>query len=154
MKENTLYEEMTRNCCEWEKAKQERKARKQEIINMKGWDSPELSAWYEEDKAAAFPYTSGQMKAYWAVKNSLELDELEMKDSCWDSEWHDFIDTLRKMGIRQFTVTTNSTGLMEDLFGYVREGCVLLGLHTITKQTDLWGQERTEEIKGILLEIR
>ena len=153
MKTNKTYEEMTETGRTWEKARQERNARKQEIIDTMGWDSEELKAWYEEDKAAVFPYTSGEMKAYWAVKNSLELDELEMNDSCWDNEWHDFISTLRKMGISRFTVTTQSTSLMNDLYGYVAEGCTILGLHTITKKRDRWGNQETEEAKGILLEI-
>ena len=149
MKMNSTYEEMTRVCTDWQKAKDERKARKQELINTLGWDSEELKAWYEEDKAAAFPYSSGMMKAYWAFKNSLELDELEMSDSCWDNEWHDFVVTLRKMGITHFTVTTQSTGLMNDLYGYINEGCTMLGLHTITKKAYRWGGEETEEVKGI-----
>ena len=153
MKTNVCYEEMTKTCCEWQAAKDERKARKQAIINTKGWDSEELNAWYEEDKAAVFPYTSGEMKAYWAFKNSLELDELEMSDSCWDNEWHDFIETLRKMGIAHFTVTTNSSGLMDDLFGYQNEGCTMLGLHTIDKCENCWGRDETKKVKGILFEI-
>ena len=153
MKINAQYEEMTQTCCAWEAAKQERKARKQEIIDTKGWDSEELKAWYEEDKAAAFPYTSGEMKAYWAFKNSLELPELEMNDSCWDNEWHDFIETLRKMGITHFTVTTQSTGLMNDLYGYTYEGCTMLGLHTLEKKSDRWGTEEIEKVRGILFEI-
>ena len=154
MKINAHYEEMTKACRAWEAAKQERKARKQEIINTKGWDSEELKAWDEEDKAAAFPYSSGEMKAYWAFKNSMGLDELEMSDSCWDNEWHDFIETLRKMGITHFTVTTQSTGLMGDLYGYQNEGCAMKELHSITKQSNRWGVEGTEEIKGVLFEIR
>ena len=153
MKMNSTYEEMTQTCRAWQAAKDERKARKQEIINTLGWDSEELKAWYEEDKAAAFPYSSGEMKAYWAFKNSLELDELEMADSAWDNEWHDFIETLRKMGITHFTVTTQSTGLMNDLYGYTNEGCTMLGLHTIEKKSDRWGTEEIEKVRGILFKI-
>ena len=153
MKTNACYEEMTQTCRAWQAAKDERKARKQEIINTLGWDSEELKAWYEEDKAAAFPYTSGEMKAYWAFKNSLELDELEMADSCWENEWQDFVTTLRKMGISHFTVTTQSTGLMGDLYGYQNEGCTMLGLHTIEKHENRWGSEDIEKVKGILFEI-
>ena len=93
------------------------------------------------------------MKAYWAFKNSLELDELEMADSAWDNEWHDFIETLRKMGITHFTVTTQSTGLMNDLYGYTNEGCTMLGLHTIEKKSDRWGTDEIEKVRGILFEI-
>lgn len=153
MKINTYYEEMTETCKAWQAAKDERKARKQEIINTLGWDSEELKAWYAEDEAAKFPYTSGEMKAYWAFKNSLELEELEMNDSCWDNEWHDFIATLRKMGITHFTTTTQSTGLMNDLYGYVNEGCTMLGLHAISKKSNRWGTDEVENVRGILFQI-
>ena len=152
-KENAYFAELDRIARDFEQRHEAHKKLKQQIIDTKGWDSEELKAWYEEDKAAAFPYTSGEMKAYWAFKNSLELDELEMSDSCWDNEWHDFVETLRKMGIAHFTVTTNSSGLMDDLFGYQNEGCTMLGLHTIDKCENRWGRDETKKVKGILFEI-
>ena len=150
---NAYFLNLKRIGHEYEEARVERRARKQQIIDTLGWESEELKAWYEEDKAAAFPYSSGEMKAYWAFKNSLELNELEMADSAWDNEWHDFIETLRKMGITHFTVTTQSTGLMNDLYGYTNEGCTMLGLHTIEKKSDRWGTEEIEKVRGILFEI-
>ena len=42
MKMNSTDEEMTKTCYAWQAAKDERKARKQEIINTLGWDSEEL----------------------------------------------------------------------------------------------------------------
>ena len=50
---NTYFEEMKRIGYAWEEARAERKNRKQQIIDTLGWDSEELKAWYEEDKAAA-----------------------------------------------------------------------------------------------------
>ena len=76
------------------------------------------------------------MKAYWVFKNRRENNnnEFEMSDFCFDKEYADFVATLRKLGITRFTVTTNSTGLMSDLYGYTEQGCTMIGLHQITKR--------------------
>ena len=60
---NSYFEEMKRIGYAWEEARVERKNRKQQIIYTLGWDSEELKAWYEEDKAAAFPFPQGASKA-------------------------------------------------------------------------------------------
>ena len=72
-----------------------------------------------------------------------------MDDFTWDRERHDFIDTLRKAAIQTLVVTNQSTGLMEDLHGYAAEGCEMLGLCTITKKSDRWGEETEEQVMGI-----
>jgi len=152
----TYFDEMTFNCAAYERAKKERAERKQEIIKNHGSDSPEMDAWYAEEKAAGpYPYSSGEMKAYWVFKNRRENDndEFEMSDYCWEREYHDFIETLRKLRVKEFTVTTKSTGLMDDLYGYTAEGCTMKGLHTVTKKALRWGEEQYETTKGILFEI-
>lgn len=152
----TYFDEMTANCAAYERAKKERAERKQEIIKNHGIDSPEMDAWYAEEKAAGpYPYSNGEMKAYWVFKNRRENDndEFEMTDYCWEREYHDFIETLRKLGVKEFTVTTKSTGLMDDLYGYTAEGCTMKGLHTVTKKALRWGEEQYEESKGILFKI-
>lgn len=152
----TYFEEMTSNCAAYERAKKEREERKKQIADTYGYRSPEMNAWYAEEKAAGpYPYTSGEMKAYWVFKLRREndSDEFEMTESPWDSEYHDFIETLRKLGIKEFTTTTHCTGLMDDLYGYTAEGCTMVGLHTITKKTLRWGEEQYETSKGILFKV-
>ena len=50
-------------------------------------------------------------------------------------------------------MTTQSTGLMNDLYGYTDEGSTMLGLHTIEKKSDRWGTEEIEKVRGILFKI-
>ena len=68
---NSYFEEMKRIGYAWEEAQVERKNRKQQIIDTLGWDSEELKAWYEEDKAAVFPFPQGASKAYRAWAGSI-----------------------------------------------------------------------------------
>ena len=114
-KNNAYFEELKRIGHEWEAARIERKARKQQIIDTLGWESDELKAWYEEDAAAKFPFEQGVSKAYraWATSISRKEDELEMDDFLWEREVTDFVETLRKAGIKTFVYTNQSTAVME-----------------------------------------
>lgn len=151
MKNNTYFEDMKRISHDWEKARVERKSRKQSIIDTFGWDSKELKDWYEEDKAAAFPYPQGASKAYraWAASISRLEDELEMDDFLWDNEVNDFIDTLRKADIQTFVYTNQSTAVMENLHAFAAAGCTLDVLCTITRRETRWGDEQPSEVMGI-----
>ena len=151
LRENAYFEEMKEIGCAWEEARVERKNRKQQIIDTYGWDSEELRAWYEEDKAASFPFPQGASKAYraWSTSNSRNEDELEMDDFLWNTEVHDFIDTLRRAGISGFVYTNQSTAVMENLHAFAAEGCTLTGLCTITRRETRWGDEETTEVMGI-----
>ena len=148
---NTYFENLHRIGCEYEAARVERQARKQQIIDTYGWESEELKAWYEEDKAAKFPYEQGAVKAYRAWKGSIsrQEDEVEMDDFLWDKEVGDFVDTLRKAGIATFVYTNQSTAVMENLHAFAAEGCRLEGLCTITRHENRWGEEEPYEVQGI-----
>ncbi len=148
---NTYFENLHRIGCEWEAARTERQARKQQIIDTLGWDSAELKAWYEEDKAAKFPYPQGTCKAYRAWQTSLRRkeDEIEMDDFLWEKEVADFISALRTAGFQTFVYTNQSTAVMENLHQFAAEGCRLEGLCTITRHENRWGEEEPYEVQGI-----
>ena len=122
-----LFEEMTENCKAWEAAK-------------------------NAGNKTEYPYSSGEMKAFWVFRKRTENlnGEFEMDDFCWESECHDFIETLRRLGIAEFTVTATSTALMGNIHGYAAEGCTMQGLHTITKKEKRWGSDEHETVQGIL----
>ena len=42
---------------------------------------------------------------------------------------------------------------MEDLHGYAKEGCTMLGLCTITRRESRWGDEDPYEVQGIRFRI-
>ncbi len=152
---NTYFLNLKRIGHEYEEARVERKARKQQIINTLGWDSDELKAWYEEDAAAKFPFESGVSKAYraWAQSLSRKENELEMDDFLWDKEVGDFIEALRSAGIETFVYTNQSMAVMENLHAFAAQGCTLEGLCTITRQESRWGDEEPTEVMGIRFHI-
>ena len=148
---NTYFENLKRIGHEYEAARVERQARKQQIIDTLGWDSEELKAWYAEDQAAKFPFEQGACKAYraWATSISRQEDELEMDDFLWDKEVSDFVETLRSAGIETFVYTNQSTAVMENLHAFAAAGCVMTGLCTITRRENRWGEEEPYEVQGI-----
>ena len=148
---NTYFENLKRIGHEYEAARVERQARKQQIIDTFGWDSEELRAWYAEDRAAKFPFEQGACKAYraWANSISRKEAELEMDDFLWEKEVHDFVEALRSAGIKTFVYTNQSTAVMENLHAFAAEGCTMMGLCTITRQETRWGEEEPYEVQGI-----
>ena len=105
------------------------------------------------DKPSDFPYTSGAMKALYAWESSIGYgeNEFEMDNFTWSRENHDFIETLRKAGIKTFVVTNSGTSLMENLHDYAAEGCTMTGLCKITRH-DRWSDETTE-VQGIRFKV-
>ena len=148
---NTYFENLKRIGHEYEAARVERQARKQQIIDTLGWDSEELKAWYAEDQAAKFPFEQGACKAYraWATSISRQEDELEMDDFLWDKEVSDFVETLRSAGIESFVYTNQSTAVMENLHAFAAAGCTMTGLCTITRRENRWGEEEPYEVQGV-----
>ena len=92
MKNNTYFDEMYRIGHEWSEKHDAHEKLKEEIIKTRGWDSPELEAWYAEEEKMKFPFSNGANKACRAWRYS-QGDEVIMEDFCWDAERHDFIDT-------------------------------------------------------------
>ncbi len=148
MRGNAFFEEMYRIGCEWSKAHKAHEELKEQIIATKGWDSPELKAWYAEEEQMKFPFSSGANKAFRAWRYT-EGEEVIMDDFCWDRERHDFIDALRQAGIQSFVASNQSTGLMEDIHGYIAEGCRMEGPCTIIKKDNKFGEETEETIQGL-----
>lgn len=150
-KGNAAFNEMYRIGRDWEKAREERRARKQEIIDTRGWDSEELKAWYAENEAAKFPFSQGANKAYraWASSIGRQEDEIEMDDFLWEREVADFVDTLRRAGFTTFVYTNQSTAVMENLHQFAAVGCTMDGLGTITRTESRWGDEEPTEVMGI-----
>ena len=149
MKANTYFEEVERTLSVWEAAKKDRETRKEYIIKTFGWDSQEFKDWKAEDAEAQYPLTRGECDAYraWRTSNLRGNDELELDDSVWEKDIHDFIETLRKAGIESFVITSQSTGLMGNLHGFAAEGCEMTGLCTITRKEARWGEEEPEKVK-------
>lgn len=153
IKENAFFLEMMRVGQKWEDEKRERKSRKEKIIETLGWDSEELKVLSAEDEAITFPYSGGEMKAYWAWRNSVERkeDEIEMDDFVWAENAVDFVKTLRLAGIQSFVYTNRSSAVMDNILDFIAAGCSLLGPAEVFRKSR-WHEE-DESVKGIRFKL-
>lgn len=135
------------------KARAEREKEKEALIEADDWDG--VHAWYDREKQYENPYTSGQMKAYWAFDQSSEIEsgELEMSDSLWEQEVKDFAETLRAAGITTFVLTNQSTGLMEDIHNLEANGWRLVGTCKLPVKEHHFGSDQMVERLGLRFEI-
>jgi len=148
---NEYYDNLIRISNEWSDRKQERETKKQEIIKKYGWDSKELKAIYDEIESEPYPFTPGESKAVRAYLNSnyYGLNEIEMNDFLWDRDVHDFITSLKNAEIDTFVYTNTSSAVMDNILGFIDEGCKMLE-PTILTRKDEWEQK---EVKGIRFKI-
>ncbi len=146
---NVKFNEMEKVIREHAEAKDALKSQKEVILSEFGWDSYEYNMWYEQMEALkeSFPYTTGDMTAFWKMDRMLENDddELIMDDFNFDEDRESFVNRLRKFGLKTFITTDNSTGLMKDIHGYIALGCKMLDLCEVEKKIGCW----TEKVKGI-----
>ena len=98
------------------------------------------------------PFGPGAWKAWRAVRWN-EGDELEIDDSCWPKEYEGFVKTLREFGCKTFLVTNQSSGLMRDIFGYIDNGCRLVGPELIAKVENRYGTMATVNHEALRFEI-
>ena len=153
LKNNAYFNEMKGRLHAWGVTRQEREERERKITRENGWNSPELAALKAEAEADSIPYASGAVKAYraWEKSVSGDGDELEMSDFLWEQEVGDFVETLRKAGIRTFAYTNQSTAVMGNLHAFAAEGCAMDGLCRIRGKES--GPIKLEDTLGIRLKL-
>lgn len=125
--------------------------KKQAIIDTFGWDSPEMKDWYMYKETLQNPFSSGVMKAYRAWKDMIcrNEEELVLGDFLWDREVADFVNALRLAGIVTFIYTNRGTSVMDNLHDLADNGCQMVGLCTISRIENRWGEEEEELVPGI-----
>lgn len=132
--ENKVFAEMAARlekyeaeCKEYEAIKEEKKA---------SLSRDEFFDWLSANSKPEYPLSGGESKAFrlwfWS-----ETEELHYDDFVWEREAHDFIDALRRAGVKTFVVTNQSTALMENMHWFVSEGCTLMGLCEV-EEKDHW----------------
>ena len=149
--DNPYFKNMERVSRDYDSARAKRQAEREEIIRTKGWDSEELNAWRAREETFTFPFTMGNMKAYWAWSNSIYnlSSELEFSDLLFENDTEDFSNTLKAAGCRTIVFTGQSTALMENMHNMVKLGWTLAGLCTITRTENTYGDFEPKTIIGV-----
>ena len=150
---NNYFKKMQYIGEEYEKARSIRKREKEELIKKDDWNG--FDAWNEREKSFPFPFCDGYMKAFRAWQNSTEYkaDCFEVNDLPWERDVHEFITCLKEAGITEFAVTDKSTGLVDVLHAFGKEGCTIKGFCTVKRIENNWGKEENKTYNGILMSI-
>lgn len=145
MKANEYMNQLTKKLNDYERERErfeeEMKAKRKELDNDEFWD------WHKDHDKPAYPLTGGQSKA-WGMWYWNEREEMNFVDFVWESEAKDFIDTLRKAGVKTFTMTNTSTALMENMHWFQENGCTLIGLCEVDPM-DEWELKHNGMRKGV-----
>ena len=143
MKDNKVMNELTKKLNEYERQKKAYEDSRHEALK-----SGTLTEWYDNGpEKPEYPLTGGQSKA-WGMWYWNEREEMNFDDFVWESEAKDFIDTLMAAGVKTFTVTNQSTSLMENMHWFQQNGCTLMGLCEV-EETDEWNRKHYGNKMGV-----
>ncbi|MCH4007863.1 MAG: hypothetical protein LKE59_12065 [Eubacterium sp.] len=148
---NAYFENMYKEISDYQEKKEAIRKQRSKLFDEEKYDEGTtlMKAFEEENK---FPYSDGAMKAYWAYQNVnyRGADCFEVEDLPWPKDMKDFADTLREAGIDAITVTDQSTGLMDGIYGLSANGWKMGSLKIVTRKDDhRFGTDEPERKNGI-----
>ena len=148
---NAYFESMYKEVRSYQEKKEAVRKQRSKLFDEEKYDEGTalMKAFEEENK---FPYTDGAMKAYWAYQNMnyRGSDCFEVEDLPWPKDMKDFAETLQEAGIDAITVTDQSTGLMDGIYGLSENGWKMGTLKTVTRKDDHhFGTDEPERKNGI-----
>ena len=67
---------------------------------------------------------------YWAYMKSIEAgnDILDFNDVIWEHDIQPIVDTCNKVGITEFTISSNFTGLLKTMYELEKRGFKVVGI--------------------------
>lgn len=94
---------------------------------------------------------------YWAYRTSKEEsgnDLIDFNEVIWDYDIKEIADTLRAEGIREFTISSTFSGLIETLAEFEKHGIFMNGLTTVNERYTDWKTGEHARIPAIKMEVR
>lgn len=94
---------------------------------------------------------------YWAYRTSKEEsgnDLIDFNEVIWDYDIKEIADTLRAEGIREFTISSTFSGLIETLAEFEKHGIFMNGLTTVNARYTDWKTGGHARISAIKMEVR
>lgn len=67
---------------------------------------------------------------YWAYMKSIEAENelLDFNDVVWEHDIQPIVDTCNKVGITEFTISSNFTGLLKTMYELEKRGFKVVGI--------------------------
>lgn len=82
-----------------------------------------------------------------------ETSEFEVNDLPYERDEDDFLRTLRLAGVKEIIITDKSTDLLRCLHAFIRLGCTMVGLATITRKEKCYDEIVDYSLEGIRIRL-
>lgn len=94
---------------------------------------------------------------FWAYRTSKEEsgnDLIDFNEVIWDYDIKEIANTLREEGIREFTISSTFSGLIETLAEFEKQDIHMNGLTTVNARYTDWQTGERAKISAIKMEVR
>ena len=92
---------------------------------------------------------------YWAYKSSQEAgnDRIDFKEVIWDYDIDPILEGMRENGIREFTISSTFSSLIETLAEFEKRGCHMNGLTEVNAKYTDWKTGEHARIPAIAMTL-
>ena len=94
---------------------------------------------------------------YWAYRISKEESEndlIDFNEVIWDYDIKEIADSMRAEGIKEFTISSAFSSLIETLAEFEKNGIYMNGLTTVNARYTDWETGEHSRITAIKMEVR
>lgn len=94
---------------------------------------------------------------YWAYRISKEESEndlIDFNEVIWDYDIKEIADSMRAEGIKEFTISSAFSSLIETLAEFEKNGIYMNGLTTVNARYTDWETGEHSRIPAIKMEVR
>ena len=82
-----------------------------------------------------------------------ENNYIDFPDTIDNKEIPKIVNTLRSLGFRKFTISSQDSGLLESVWAFLQNGCHLVGIIEINRRASDETFEDIEQIPALLIDI-
>lgn len=93
--------------------------------------------------------------AYWAVDRRKKTGNklLDFNDAIWDRDIPEIVDTLKRMGETEFTISSTYSSLVETLAGFDKLGVTISGMTEVNANTTAFNSNEFDRIPALLMKV-
>ena len=93
-------------------------------------------------------------RAYRTSKEESGNDLIDFNDVIWDYDIKEIADSMRAEGIKEFTISSAFSSLIETLAEFEKNGVYMNGLTTVNARYTDWETGEHDRIPAIKMEVR
>ena len=99
--------------------------------------------------------TGINMAALWAVDRRKKTGNklLDFNDAIWDRDIPEIVDTLKRMGEKEFTISSTYSSLVETLAGFDKLGVKISGMTEVNANTTAFNSNEFDRIPALLMKL-